>query len=183
VTDEPARGLRASDEEREQAADNLRKHCATGRLSLGELEARVASAYAAKTRAELADLLGDLPQTSWLPDGRRERRRRVTPPRVGRPGTRRFFQRHEFEADAEELFERSLSRIVPEMVTSGYRVTQQEASARLVFEMEEVSFLGMTARRGSRIELLFVDFALGARLTVEGAASRTVRQAFARLSD
>jgi hypothetical protein len=53
--------LRASDDEREQTVALLREHCQRGRLSLDELADRVGIAFAARTRAELDALLGDLP--------------------------------------------------------------------------------------------------------------------------
>ena len=52
---------RASDAERDQAAEILRAGYAEGRLSRAELDERLAAAYAAKTRAGLRDLTGDLP--------------------------------------------------------------------------------------------------------------------------
>lgn len=56
--------VRASDEERLQVAELLGDHASVGRLTLAELEERVAAAYAATTRAELADLTKDLPDTT-----------------------------------------------------------------------------------------------------------------------
>ncbi len=58
----PARSVRASDAEREEAARRLRRHFAAGRLSAEELEERVERAYAARTRKELARLVADLPR-------------------------------------------------------------------------------------------------------------------------
>src|SRR3954454_14126069 len=53
--------LRASDAERETVVARLREHGAAGRLDVDELEERVGAAYAARTHAELACLLEDLP--------------------------------------------------------------------------------------------------------------------------
>jgi hypothetical protein len=53
--------VRASDAERDQAAEVLRAAFAEGRLTRAELDERLAAAYAAKTRADLRDLTGDLP--------------------------------------------------------------------------------------------------------------------------
>ena len=55
--------VRASDAERDQAAEVLRAAFAEGRLTPAELDERLAAAYAAKTRADLRDLTGDLPGT------------------------------------------------------------------------------------------------------------------------
>ena len=53
--------VRASDSDREIAAQLLRRHYAVGRLTVAELESRVARAYAATHRSDLRDLLRDLP--------------------------------------------------------------------------------------------------------------------------
>jgi len=52
--------LRASDTDRERAVDTLRHAASDGQLSVDELEERITSAYAARTRAELARLTADL---------------------------------------------------------------------------------------------------------------------------
>jgi hypothetical protein len=56
---EPA--VRASDAERDQAAEILRAAYADGRLTRAELDERTGAAYAAKTRADLSGLTSDLP--------------------------------------------------------------------------------------------------------------------------
>jgi len=56
---EPA--VRASDTERDQAAEILRVAYAEGRLTRAELDERTGAAYAAKTRADLSGLTSDLP--------------------------------------------------------------------------------------------------------------------------
>ncbi len=52
---------RASDQDREQAAEQIRDHYAAGRLNDDELDQRVQAAYAAQTTPELQRLLADLP--------------------------------------------------------------------------------------------------------------------------
>ena len=54
--------LRASDAEREQAADALRRHHTDGRLTDDEFEQRVSHCYQARTVGELDRLLADLPR-------------------------------------------------------------------------------------------------------------------------
>lgn len=54
-------GLRASDAERERVAEALRRHHVDGRLDTDELQERLGRCYAARTTAELAPLLADLP--------------------------------------------------------------------------------------------------------------------------
>jgi hypothetical protein len=59
----PERGhLRASDADRERAAEILRQAAGDGRLTLEELDERLDSVYAAKTYAELEPVTRDLPQ-------------------------------------------------------------------------------------------------------------------------
>lgn len=60
--DESRPDLRASDAERERVAAQLRDHCAEGRLTMSELDERLARAYAARTHGELLVLLRDLPE-------------------------------------------------------------------------------------------------------------------------
>lgn len=59
--------VRASDGERDQAAEILRAAYAEGRLSRAELDERLTAAYAAKTHADLHDLTSDLPGTVSAP--------------------------------------------------------------------------------------------------------------------
>jgi Domain of unknown function (DUF1707) len=77
--------LRTSDAEREETAEILRAAMAEGRLDLTEGEERLAGAYAARFRDELAPLTAD------LPDGGRQALAR-TPAR--RAATRRSLSRH-----------------------------------------------------------------------------------------
>jgi hypothetical protein len=52
--------LRASDADREQAAELLRRAAGDGRLTVEELDGRLAEAFAARTRAELERLVADV---------------------------------------------------------------------------------------------------------------------------
>ena len=73
--------LRASDAERDRAAESLREHFAAGRLTEEELDERVQSVYRARTVTELASLLDDLPRLPVSPAQRKaelvERRRHL----------------------------------------------------------------------------------------------------------
>ena len=60
------RSLRASDDDRERAAERLRHATAEGRLSVDELGQRLDAVYAARTVAELDGLLTDLPVSRAL---------------------------------------------------------------------------------------------------------------------
>jgi hypothetical protein len=83
---EPAdRNMRASDADRERAADVLRRNAGEGRLDPDELEERLEAAYSATTLADLDALTGDLPRAAGPgPDPARPRehrrsRRRLAP--------------------------------------------------------------------------------------------------------
>ncbi len=64
-------GLRISDEQREQAAADIREHFAAGRLGDDELAHRLHAVYTAKTEPELQTILADLPK---LPATKAEQR-------------------------------------------------------------------------------------------------------------
>lgn len=74
--DETSLQLRASDDERHRTVELLGEHAAAGRITLVELEERVARAYAATTRAELVGLTQDLPTLAEpaTPSGRKPSR-------------------------------------------------------------------------------------------------------------
>jgi hypothetical protein len=75
----PSRGVRASDEDREQLISELNEHTVAGRLDTEELERRVRSAYAAATTGELDALRSDLPVPSkHVAIAHAERRRQLT---------------------------------------------------------------------------------------------------------
>jgi hypothetical protein len=78
--DEPS-SLRASDEQRERVAQEIREHFAAGRLTEDELSDRVQAVYRAKTEDELDALRVDLPKLPATPQQQRaelaERRRHL----------------------------------------------------------------------------------------------------------
>jgi hypothetical protein len=59
--------LRASDEDRERAVQEIKQHFAAGRLTEDELDGRVRAAYAAQTEVELARVRQDLPRLPLTP--------------------------------------------------------------------------------------------------------------------
>jgi hypothetical protein len=65
---EPA--VRASDADREQAAELVRTGYAEGRLTRAELDERLTAAYGARTVAQLRGVISDLPGTPAPGDGR-----------------------------------------------------------------------------------------------------------------
>jgi class 3 adenylate cyclase len=62
-----APGVRLGDTDREQVAALLREHCVEGRLTLDEFSSRLDALYAARTDAELAAVLQDLPERTVEP--------------------------------------------------------------------------------------------------------------------
>jgi DNA-binding MarR family transcriptional regulator len=63
----PAPDMRASDADRDAAAVALGEHYARGRLTLGELDARLDAALTAITHGELSQVTRDLPDLTMLP--------------------------------------------------------------------------------------------------------------------
>lgn len=75
----PSRGVRASDQDREQLIGELEKHAVAGRIDTEELEHRVKAAYAATTTRQLDALRSDLPVPSrQVALHHAERRRQLT---------------------------------------------------------------------------------------------------------
>jgi hypothetical protein len=59
--------LRAGDSDREVVVDQLREHCAAGRITMDEFEARLEETYAARTYRELAWVTRELPRLERRP--------------------------------------------------------------------------------------------------------------------
>lgn len=57
--------VRASDRDREEVLDTLRRALQRGSVTLTEFDERLAAAYECTTRAELAALTRDLPGSLW----------------------------------------------------------------------------------------------------------------------
>ncbi len=65
MSDSPA--YRVSDQQREQAASEIREHFAAGRLTEEEMSDRLGAAYRAKTDQELSAIRADLPMLPATP--------------------------------------------------------------------------------------------------------------------
>ncbi|MQY08023.1 DUF1707 SHOCT-like domain-containing protein [Actinomadura macrotermitis] len=76
--------LRIGDAERDAVAAALRDHYAQGRLDSAELDERLDSVLAAKTRGHLKEVVRDLPAPNGLP----EPERALVPPMAFHPGRR-----------------------------------------------------------------------------------------------
>ena len=61
--------MRVSDADREAAAAELQEHFASGRLNQDELDERLATAFAAKTRGDLDAVFADLPSSGGWASG------------------------------------------------------------------------------------------------------------------
>jgi hypothetical protein len=59
--------LRAADSDREQVIDQLREHCAAGRLTLEEFEQRLEEVWAARTYMDLHQVTRELPRLERRP--------------------------------------------------------------------------------------------------------------------
>ena len=84
--DQRRASLRASDADREELVEQLRRHHADGRLTLEELTERTERAYAARTLGDLDALATDLPSVQRPAVGGAAGRR---PGRRGRRGSGR----------------------------------------------------------------------------------------------
>lgn len=80
--------MRASDSERQRTIDELRRHCAAGRLDVDEYASRIEKAMAATTLEELDHLRSDLPMMRIAdPAGSPRFRAQTLPAMVGASGS------------------------------------------------------------------------------------------------
>lgn len=62
MSEVPSPRLRISDQDRESALAALGEHMSAGRIDIDEFGERAARVTAAKTRGELSEVFGDLPE-------------------------------------------------------------------------------------------------------------------------
>ncbi len=157
--------VRASDRDRSRVADELRTHCADGRITVEELERRVEQAMTAQTVHELALVVYDLPAPR-VSVGQPDRRRRVGP-----PGIRPFTRRVVVPVSPERARAIVLDTIATGLNGLGYELSRQSP--------ESMEF------RRSRKERIVIDFERQGTDTttmiVRGRASRGIRKHFAKL--
>jgi hypothetical protein len=165
--------VRASDADRDETAAALGAHWTDGRLDEAELDRRVSAAYAAVTRAELDELLRDLPRE------RRPSRPEPTRKRLFLPGVRYFQEQAELAASRERAFEQALSTIVPGLGAAGYHLVDSQRPERMRFAMRKG-----VLQTELPLTLLFLPGAAGGcRIVAFGEAPRGVRKGLAQLRD
>jgi Domain of unknown function (DUF1707) len=182
--------MRASDDDREKVAAELKIHCVEGRITLDELDKRLDGVMAARTIRDLAGFVYDLPKVTVPARERAERS-----PRIGPPGILPFTRRLTVPASLDRTRDVALDTIAPALNGYGYELVSQSA-AGLVFERTRAGGgrvaaallfpLGLialfTRRKRGRIVISLEGGQSGTtRMTVHGVASRRVRKAFAHL--
>jgi hypothetical protein len=158
--------IRVGDTERDAAASMLRDHCAAGRLTLEELDARLEGVYGAVTRQDLIAVLADLPNVE-APRPKSMRRR------VFWPGVTPFGERRALRTSVEVSYAQAMREMVPRMGMAGYQLVGDVPPRRLVFRGDA----------GRHVTVMF--HALldgGTEVSAFGEAERGVRKAFAQLS-
>lgn len=184
---------RASDAERETAVARLRHAAAEGRLTVDELDARSARAYAAVTRGDLARLLADLPAPVAPSAAGPPSRRTADPGGIGR---RPFTYVFELPVEPVAAMDAALRTMVPALADGGYELVQRDAH-RLAFSyayrpgwvvlpvvlLPAVGLLALLVKEHDRVTIdLEAAPSGGTRLVVRGHAPRRVRRAFAQLA-
>ncbi len=179
--------LRCSDDDRDRVAELLRGHAALGRLTVDELDERVAAALSAKTNGELAVLLRDLPTG---PPPRPVPARK--PPKM--PGRAYFAETWKAPASAEVAMTELMTHVAPPLATAGYRLVERSPH-RLVFSKSRrpvwtivvsiaVFPIGLLALLHQDEEHVVLDLQPAGRDTLvsaTGNAPLAVRRAFAAL--
>ncbi len=156
--------VRASDRDRNKVADELRAHCADGRITVEELEGRVERAMTAGTIHELASVVYDLPAQRRPALGHRGR--------VGPPGIRPFTRRIVVPVPLERTRAVALDTIATGLNGSGYELWRQSSES-------------MEFQRSPK-ERIVIDFERhgtnSTTMIVHGRASRRIRKSFAQLA-
>ncbi|MBV8964822.1 MAG: DUF1707 domain-containing protein [Mycobacteriaceae bacterium] len=120
---------RASDRDRHRVSEELRIHCADGRLDVDELERRLEQAMSADTIHQLAELVYDLP-TVAVPDAIEEE---PVKGRIGPPGIRPFTRRIEVPAPVDRVRRTLLDTVATGLNAAGYELVYQDP-ATLTFQ-------------------------------------------------
>jgi Domain of unknown function (DUF1707) len=158
---------RASDRDRYRVAEELRIHCAEGRLEVEELERRLERAMSASTIGELAEMVYDLPSVP-VPDPIEAASTNVA---VGPPGIRPFTRRIEVPAPIDRVRRTVLDTVAVGLNGSGYELIYQDPTT-LTFQrsLKERLTIDLEERCTGNTTMI-----------VYGRASRRIRNQFARL--
>lgn len=184
---------RASDSERERVADRLRDAAAEGRITVDELDERIAAAYAAVTRGDLDVLLDDLPvarEEPKLMEPRRERKSRLP----WLPGRYTFEMRWRAPATRSAAMADLMEYVTPPMNRFGYDLVDRTPD-RLVFERETFpmwaiapavflfpfGLLALLLRNRERVAIELLERDGETLLYAHGVAPLAVRRAFVGL--
>jgi Domain of unknown function (DUF1707) len=157
---------RASDRDRYKVAEELRIHCAEGRLNVEELERRLEHAMSASTLHQLAELVYDLPRLT-IPEQIEDD---PAPVRLGPPGIRPFTRRIELPAPIDRVRRTVLDTVAPALNGSGFELIYQD-STTLTFQRSLKERLTIDLEKRGRGNTTMI---------VYGSASRRVRKQFAR---
>ena len=133
---------RASDRDRHRVSEELRIHCAEGRLDVEELERRLERAISASTIHQLAELVYDLPAVT-VPDPIDDEPARAS---IGPPGIRPFTRRIEVPAPVDRVRRTLLDTVAAGLNRAGYELIYQDPTTltfqrsikeRLTIDLEE----------------------------------------------
>jgi hypothetical protein len=186
--------LRASDRDRERAVEALRQAAGEGRLTMEELDERVALAYAARTRGDVLQLLDDVlepPDDVLVPAAPAP-----APPRrlPWFPGREPFAERWTFDVAPAAAVAEFLDAAAPPLHAFGYDLVDRRRD-RLVFARSRrpgwtiaVAVLlfpvGLVTLVHTVNDIITVDFVRERGRTLgyaQGTAPLPVRRAFAQL--
>jgi Domain of unknown function (DUF1707) len=157
---------RASDRDRYRVAEELRIHCAEGRLEVEELERRLERAMSASTIGERAEMVHDLPSVT-VPDPIEA----PTSVSVGPPGIRPFTRRIEVPAPIDRVRGTVLDTVAVGLNGSGYELIYQDPTTLTVQRsLKERVTIDLEERSAGRTTMI-----------VYGRASRRIRKQFVRL--
>lgn len=163
---------RASDRDRHRVSEELRIHCAEGRLDVEELERRIEQAISASTIHQLAELVDDLPTVN-VPDPIDEEPVKGL---IGPPGIRPFTRRIEVPAPVDRVWRTLLDTVAVGLNGAGFELIYQDATTltfqrsikeRLTIDLEErgkgnttMVIYGRASRRIRKhlVRLHFYDF-------------------------
>jgi hypothetical protein len=189
--------VRASDTERDRVAALLGEAAAAGRLTVEELEARTAHAYAAVTRGELAALLADLPHgapavapraasgpSAYLPPVAPSESR-WPGPRPSLPGDLKFAVQWTGPANPRHAGRQIIEHIVPLFAAAGYEISERTHDT-LVLRRQRSETTGPFGRvlgpEMDSVTIAMSDRGDHSVTKVYGVAPQPVREALARLA-